>query len=74
MASPISVSLSAFSLEWDRSGAFIRLGKRELYARRCSDAAASWAWVRAVDGALEVDAGRFRLTVSRVPTHAVATA
>lgn len=58
---------SSLRLECDRAGAFIRLGRRELYARRYADAAPSWAWQRDAEGALEVDAGRFRLTVSRVP-------
>lgn len=57
----------AIRLEWDRSGLFMRLGRRELYARRYPDASPSWAWVRHDDGDREVTAGRFRLTVSRVP-------
>lgn len=58
---------SSLRLECDRAGAFVRLGSRELYARRYADVAPSWAWHRDAEGALEVDAGRFRLTVSRVP-------
>lgn len=57
---------SSVRLECDRMGAFVRLGRRELYARRYADAAPSWAWHRDAEGAFEVDAGRFRLTVSRV--------
>ena len=58
---------SSLRLEWDSMGAFVRLGSRELYAHRYADATPSWAWQRDARGALEVDAGRFRLTVSRVP-------
>lgn len=58
---------SSLRLECDHAGAFVRLGSRELYARRYADEAPSWAWQRDAEGALEVDAGRFRLTMSRVP-------
>lgn len=57
----------AIRLEWDRFGLFVRLGTRDLYARRKADEAPSWAWVRHDTGDLEVDAGRFRFTASRAP-------
>jgi len=52
------------SLEIDRQGFFLRLGRVEVYARR--DRERAWFIDRAEDGT-EASAGRFRLTVSRPP-------
>ncbi len=57
-----------FALEVDRHGTFLRLGRTEVYARRDRTGPRSWGVFRDPPaGALEVDAGRFRLTVSRAP-------
>lgn len=55
-----------FNLIVDSHGAFLRLGRVEAYARRDRSGAPSWALLRE-PGAVEVMAGRLRLTVSKAP-------
>lgn len=54
------------SVEADRHGVFARLGRVEVYARRDRQGPRSWGIFRE-PGAVEVEAGRLRVTVSRAP-------
>lgn len=54
------------SVEVDRQGVFARLGRVEVYARRDNQGPRSWGIFRE-PGAVEVDAGSLRVTVSRAP-------
>ncbi|MEO3475875.1 hypothetical protein AAFN86_28760 [Roseomonas sp. CAU 1739] len=56
----------AVSLTIDSAGTFLRVGNVETYARRDRAAPRSWAFIRE-PGAWEMEAGRFRLTVSWAP-------
>ena len=55
-----------FSVEVDRHGAFVRLGRAEVYARVDRYGPRSWGIFRE-PGAVEVEAGRLRVTLSRAP-------
>jgi hypothetical protein len=63
----------AASLTIDSAGTFLRIGNVETYARRDRAACPSWAiiWER---GSWEMEAGRFRLTVSWTPVGRIAGA
>jgi hypothetical protein len=54
------------NLEVDQHGTFLRLGRAEVYARWNRTGAPAWA-IHREPGAVEVEAGRLRLTVSKVP-------
>lgn len=66
LTAPLAIRIFAVSLELDRRSAFLTLGPWELYARYCPVTASSW-FCGGVDGGWEVDAGRFRVTLSKDP-------
>ncbi len=58
------------ALEVDAHGTFLRIGRLEAYARRDCTRGPSWGLFRE-PGAVDVEAGRFRLTVSLTPKAGV---
>lgn len=61
------------AVELDRHGLFARFGRLEVYARRDRLGPPSWGLFRE-PGAMEMEAGRFRVTVSKAPLAAADSA
>jgi hypothetical protein len=60
----VRASRHRFSIELDRSGLFVRLGRTEAYC--CTEPERAWAFVRE-PGGFDAQAWRLHLIIGRIP-------